>query len=49
MYTKIAAELFINKETVRSHIRSIYHKLEVDNKLGALRKAGDNKWLASIP
>ncbi|MGI4870596.1 MAG: response regulator [Janthinobacterium lividum] len=46
-YTKIAAELFINKETVRSHIRSIYHKLEVNNKSDALRKAGDHKWLAT--
>lgn len=45
-YTKIAAELFINKETVRSHIRSIYHKLEVNNKSDALRKAGDQRWLA---
>lgn len=44
-YTKIAADLFIHKETVRSHIRSIYHKLEVNNKSDALRKAGDNKWL----
>jgi DNA-binding NarL/FixJ family response regulator len=46
-YTKIAADLFINKETVRSHIRSIYHKLEVNNKSDALRKAGDNKWLTT--
>jgi DNA-binding NarL/FixJ family response regulator len=45
-YTKIATELFINKETVRSHIRSIYHKLEVNNKSDALRKAGDHRWLA---
>jgi DNA-binding NarL/FixJ family response regulator len=45
-YTKIATELFINKETVRSHIRSIYHKLEVNNKSDALRKAGDQRWLA---
>jgi DNA-binding CsgD family transcriptional regulator len=45
-YTKIATELFINKETVRSHIRSIYHKLEVNNKSDALRKAGNHKWLA---
>lgn len=47
-YTKIAAELFINKETVRSHIRSIYHKLEVNNKSDALRKAGDKKWLTPM-
>jgi DNA-binding NarL/FixJ family response regulator len=46
-YTKIADELFINKETVRSHIRSIYHKLEVNNKSDALRKAGNNKWLTT--
>jgi len=46
-YTKIAADLFINKETVRSHIRHIYQKLEVSNKADALRKAGDNKWLAT--
>lgn len=44
-YTKIAAELFIDKETVRSHIRRIYQKLEVNNKSDALRKAGDNRWL----
>jgi DNA-binding NarL/FixJ family response regulator len=48
-YTKIAADLFINKETVRSHIRHIYQKLEVSNKAEALRKAGDNKWLPGAP
>jgi DNA-binding NarL/FixJ family response regulator len=48
-YTKIAADLFINKETVRSHIRHIYQKLEVNNKAEALRKAGDNKWLTGAP
>ena len=48
-YTKIAAELFINKETVRSHIRNIYQKLEVNNKSDALQKAGDKKWLAGTP
>lgn len=47
-YTRIAADLFINKETVRSHIRHIYQKLEVSNKAEALRKAGDNKWLTSL-
>ena len=44
-YTKIAADLFIDKETVRSHIRRIYQKLEVNNKSDALRKASDNRWL----
>lgn len=44
-YTKIAAELFINKETVRTHIRNIYQKLAVNSKAEALRVAGDRHWL----
>lgn len=44
-YTKIATELFINKETVRSHIRNIYQKLAVNSKAEALRVAGDNRWI----
>ncbi len=44
-YTKIAAELFINKETVRSHIRNIYQKLAVNSKAEALRVAGSNRWI----
>lgn len=44
-YTKIADELFINKETVRSHIRNIYQKLAVNSKAEAIRVAGDNKWI----
>ncbi len=44
-YTKIAAELFINKETVRSHIRNIYQKLAVNSKADALRVAGNNRWI----
>lgn len=46
-YTKIAAELFINKETVRSHIRNIYQKLAVNSKAEALRVAGNNRWIGS--
>lgn len=46
-YTKIATELFINKETVRSHIRNIYQKLAVNSKAEALRIAGDNRWIGS--
>lgn len=46
-YTKIAAELFINKETVRSHIRNIYQKLAVNSKAEALRVAGSNRWIGS--
>lgn len=46
-YTKIAAELFINKETVRSHIRNIYQKLAVNNKAQALHVASSNRWIGS--
>jgi len=46
-YTKIAAELFINKETVRSHIRNIYQKLAVNSKADALRVAGSNRWIGN--
>lgn len=46
-YTKIAAELFINKETVRSHIRNIYQKLAVRSKADALRVAGNNRWIGN--
>lgn len=44
-YTKIASELFINKETVRSHIRNIYQKLAVKSKEEALHVAGNNRWI----
>jgi len=46
-YTKIAVELFINKETVRSHIRNIYQKLAVNSKAEALRVAGSNRWIGN--
>lgn len=44
-YTKIATELFINKETVRTHIRNIYQKLAVNSKAEALSIAGNNRWI----
>lgn len=44
-YTKIASELFINKETVRSHIRNIYQKLAVNCKADALKVAEDKRWI----
>jgi DNA-binding NarL/FixJ family response regulator len=46
-YTKIATELFINKETVRSHIRNIYQKLAVNSKAEALHVASNNRWIGS--
>ncbi len=44
-YSKIALDLFISRETVRSHIKNIYQKLAVNSKSDALKIAGDNKWL----
>jgi DNA-binding NarL/FixJ family response regulator len=44
-YSKIALDLFISKETVRSHIKNIYSKLAVSSKEQALKVANDKKWL----
>lgn len=38
-YTMIADELFVDGETVRSHIKNIYRKLEVSSKADAIAKA----------
>ena len=45
-YTKIALDLFISKETVRSHIKNIYQKLAVNSKADALKVAGSNRWIS---
>jgi DNA-binding NarL/FixJ family response regulator len=47
-YTKIAVELFVSKETVRSHIKNIYEKLAVNNKAEALKIASGNKWITGV-
>jgi len=47
-YSKIALDLFISKETVRTHIKHIYQKLEVNSKAEALRVAGNHKWINTI-
>jgi len=44
-YSKIALDLFISKETVRSHIKNIYQKLAVNSKSDAIKVADANKWL----
>ncbi|TCK84934.1 response regulator transcription factor [Albibacterium bauzanense] len=44
-YSKIADELFISKETVKTHIKNIYRKLEVVSKEDAIRVANKNKWV----
>lgn len=46
-YSKIALDLFISRETVRSHIKNIYGKLAVSSKDQALKVASDKKWLTS--
>ena len=42
-YTNIAEDLFIDKETVRTHIKNIYWKLEVHSKAEAIEKAVKEK------
>lgn len=44
-YTAIASELYIDKETVKSHIKNIYSKLQVHSKAEALEKAKKEKWI----
>ncbi|MBC7892938.1 MAG: response regulator transcription factor [Sphingobacteriaceae bacterium] len=38
-YTTIADQLFVDKETIRTHIKNIYWKLEVHSKAEAIEKA----------
>ena len=38
-YSIIAEELYIHKETVKSHIKNIYYKLQVNSKDAAIEKA----------
>jgi DNA-binding NarL/FixJ family response regulator len=44
-YSSIADQLFVDKETVRSHIKNIYLKLEVHSKAEAIEKARKNKFI----
>lgn len=37
---QIAETLYISQETVKSHLKNIYRKLEVGSKLDAVRKVG---------
>ncbi|MBX2956724.1 MAG: response regulator transcription factor [Cyclobacteriaceae bacterium] len=42
-YTQISEELFISKETSKTHIKNIYSKLQVNSKAEALAKASQEK------
>ena len=42
-YTQISEELFISKETSKTHIKNIYSKLQVNSKSQALAKATQEK------
>ena len=44
-YSKIALDLYVSKETIRSHIKNIYRKLEVSSKADAIKIANSNKWV----
>lgn len=42
-YTQISEELFISKETAKTHIKNIYSKLQVNSKSEAIAKANEEK------
>jgi len=45
-YSGIADQLFVDKETIRSHIKNIYLKLEVHSKASAFEKAKKNTFIS---
>ena len=45
-YQQIASDLFLSEFTVQTHIRNIYSKLHVNNKISAIRMAMDKKWFS---
>ena len=44
-YSQIAELLFLSKHTVRQHMKNIYSKLHVSNKVEALQISLKNKWI----
>ncbi|MBL0144544.1 MAG: response regulator transcription factor [Chitinophagaceae bacterium] len=44
-YAQIAELLFLSKHTVRQHMKNIYSKLHVSNKIEALQISLKNKWI----
>lgn len=43
-YPKIAEKVFVSEETVKKHIRNIYSKLQVNNKMAATKIAQEKNW-----
>jgi DNA-binding NarL/FixJ family response regulator len=44
-YNQVSETLFISIDTVKSHIRHIYEKLQVSGKMEAARKVTEKRWL----
>ena len=44
-YNQIAEQLFVSLNTIRSHTKNIYSKLEVNNRTQAIQKANDLNYL----
>ncbi|MDX1942883.1 MAG: response regulator transcription factor [Saprospiraceae bacterium] len=44
-YSSIAQELYVDKETIRTHIKNIYWKLEVHSKAEAIEKAKKERFI----
>jgi DNA-binding NarL/FixJ family response regulator len=44
-YNQVSETLFISIDTVKSHIRHIYEKLQVSGKMEAARKVAEKRWL----
>ena len=42
---EIARELYLSEPTIKTHLASIYRKLEVNNRLSAVTVARDYSWL----
>jgi DNA-binding NarL/FixJ family response regulator len=42
---EIAKELYLSEPTIKTHLASIYRKLEVNNRISAVVVARDNSWL----
>lgn len=39
-YKEIADKVFVSIETIRTHVRNIYEKLQVNSRVEALKKTG---------